>query len=203
MVKATPISAFVVMQTQFGLQRLIVPFDSLASLYCGYQHLYWRACRQARKPVMAGLGFTWGLLDHKPLLLVRLRVMRSTYPNRSKFRAQRCRASFTPGHSTELTLLHQRTGYFLNADRLVSGVTNRACTRPASFWTRWQHSPRLVSEHPPHLDCCSHRHHIQQPAFRQRITPGGIATVCRSTSRSKQCLWTAPTSRCIQTTRTR
>ena len=113
MVEPSPAPAFVVPQSEFLLQFLVVLFDDPALFGEGHQLLQLCTGRQSGKPVLRGFCFPLRPFDKQPFLRMRLSLpvvpMRWSNPHCSKARTQFVLCPLTPVHHLPLlSREHQR-----------------------------------------------------------------------------------------------
>ena len=68
MMKTPPTSSFIMTQTKFLLQLLVIPLDDPAVLSHAHQVLEFGFCRERGEPVLGRFRFFAGPLDQQPLL---------------------------------------------------------------------------------------------------------------------------------------
>lgn len=185
MMKASPVAPLVVMQSELGLQFLIVALDPPAALGGSDEGLQRSRARQGGEPVVPGLGVAGGPLYQHPLLLLRLTVVRRPHPQGAEARGERSGGAFAPGDATELSG-GQTARQLQHRDRCVRGITNRSGARSTSLARGARHRCRLMRP-APDLGVVANADHIREASRAQLISPRGLGSIG---SIGEHCQWT-------------
>src|SRR5688572_121815 len=125
MMEAAPTPPLKVVEAQFLLELLVVPFDPPAHLGGADQVNQGGRRRQGRQPILARLLLSFRPLDQQPFLGVRLSTpvvaVRRPHPHGSKAPLQLAASAFPPAHRLP-SARRQSQGEILGGDRLVLGI---------------------------------------------------------------------------------
>src|SRR6478672_11467238 len=125
MMKAAPATSFIMVEPEFLLEILVIPFNPPAQFGHVNQIDQGDRRRQGREPVLGRLRVALWPLDQQPLLRMRLGppiiAMGRTHPHRGEAPAQVTSAALAPPHRLPGTR-RQGESEVLGADRLMLGI---------------------------------------------------------------------------------
>src|SRR5271167_1426433 len=129
MVKAAPTAPFIMRETKFLLEFLIIPFDAPAHHRRVDPRAQRHGRRQVAQPIVHGLRLALGPFDHEPFLFTYFAAfpvsMRRAHSDRGKSRAQSRITAFAPAHLSP-GASGQSVSQSLHRDRLVAAGTTQS-----------------------------------------------------------------------------
>src|SRR4051812_21476914 len=111
MMKAAPVTAFVVTKTDLLLEFQVVALDAPAHLYGGHQIVERDVSGQGAQMIVNGLVFAFRPFDEKPFLGTRLIAVRGAHAYAGEARGKSRVGAFAPPHRA-IALRRQRARQF-------------------------------------------------------------------------------------------